>query len=225
MRSAKFLRWGQSAFDEFKVVPPGTGIVHQVNIESLARVVVTRNGQAYPTPASERLPTRRWSTDSASLAGVSEASRPRRRCLANLCRCSSRGLLASSCPGEPVGRDCHGSGTHDYRTFANTASSASSSSSTARVSSVPLANRATIGNMSPEYGSTAAIFLIDAETVRYLKLTGRRTSSSALVEAYRKRAGARHDPAATTYSENLELDWSTVVPSPAGPSAPRTGSR
>ena len=135
----QFLRWGQGAFDDFKVVPPGTGIVHQVNIEHLARVVMTVRGTACsaptPTPASAPTPTPRWSTASAWSAGASAASRPRPRCSASRSPCSSRAWSASSSPAScPRARRPPTSCSRSPRCCASTASSASSSSSTARAS-------------------------------------------------------------------------------------------
>ena len=220
----KFLRWGQSAFDEFKVVPPGTGIVHQVNIESLARVVMTRNGQAYPdtcvgtdshTTMVNGLGVLGWGVGGIE-AEAAMLGQPVSMLIPRVVGFKLSGELPSGATATDlvltitellrehgvVGKfvEFYGEG----------------------VSSVPLANRATIGNMSPEYGSTAAIFPIDAETVRYLRMTGRTDDQLALVEAYAKEQGLWHDPAANpTYSESLELDLSTVVPSLAGPKRPQ----
>lgn len=220
----KFLRWGQSAFDEFKVVPPGTGIVHQVNIESLARVVMTRNGQAYPdtcvgtdshTTMVNGLGVLGWGVGGIE-AEAAMLGQPVSMLIPRVVGFKLSGELPSGATATDlvltitellrehgvVGKfvEFYGEG----------------------VSSVPLANRATIGNMSPEYGSTAAIFPIDAETVRYLRMTGRTDDQLALVEAYAKEQGLWHDPAAnSTYSESLELDLSTVVPSLAGPKRPQ----
>ena len=220
----KFLRWGQSAFDEFKVVPPGTGIVHQVNIESLARVVMTRNGQAYPdtcvgtdshTTMVNGLGVLGWGVGGIE-AEAAMLGQPVSMLIPRVVGFKLSGELPSGATATDlvltitellrehgvVGKfvEFYGEG----------------------VSSVPLANRATIGNMSPEYGSTAAIFPIDAETVRYLRMTGRTPEQLALVEAYAKEQGLWHDPAANpTYSESLELDLSTIVPSLAGPKRPQ----
>ena len=220
----KFLRWGQSAFDEFKVVPPGTGIVHQVNIESLARVVMTRNGQAYPdtcvgtdshTTMVNGLGVLGWGVGGIE-AEAAMLGQPVSMLIPRVVGFKLSGELPSGATATDlvltitellrehgvVGKfvEFYGEG----------------------VSSVPLANRATIGNMSPEYGSTAAIFPIDAETVRYLRMTGRTSEQLALVEAYAKEQGLWHDPAANpTYSESLELDLSTIVPSLAGPKRPQ----
>ncbi len=197
----QFLRWGQTAFDDFKVVPPGTGIVHQVNIEYLARVTYTREVdgvlRAYPDTSSAPTRTPRWSTASACSAGASAASRPRRRCSASPSRCSSRASSASSSPASiPTGVTAtdvvltitdmlrkHGVVGKFVEFYGD------------GVGAVPLANRATIGNMSPEFGSTAAMFPIDDVTLDYLRLTGRSEEQLALVEAYSKQQHLWHDPA------------------------------
>ena len=223
----KFLRWGQTAFDDFKVVPPGTGIVHQVNIEHLARTVMVRDGVAYPdtcvgtdshTTMVNGLGVLGW-----GVGGIeAEAAM-----LGQPVSCSSRGSSASSCPApSPQAPRRRTSCSPSPRCCARTAWSASSSSSTARVSPlVPLATGATIGNMSPEFGSTCAIFPIDDVTLKYLRLTGRSAESVALVEAYAKEQGmwlqAGPDQPEARYSEYLELDLSTVVPSIAGPKRPQ----
>ncbi len=224
----RFLRWGQSAFDEFKVVPPGTGIVHQVNIEFLARVVMTRkvNGvlQAYPdtvvgtdshTTMVNGLGVLGWGVGGieaeAALLGqpVSmliprvvgfklDGKLPIGTTATDLALTITEMLRKHGVVGKFV--EFYGPG----------------------VVSVPMANRATIGNMSPEYGSTCAIFPIDEETLRYLKLTGRTDDQIALVESYAKKQGLWHDPSlAPRFSENIELDLSSVVPSIAGPKRPQ----
>ena len=224
----RFLRWGQSAFDEFKVVPPGTGIVHQVNIEYLARVIMVRNvdgvDRAYPdtvvgtdshTTMVNGLGVLGWGVGGieaeAALLGqpVSmliprvvgfklKGSLPLGTTATDLVLVATEMLRKHGVVGKFV--EFYGPG----------------------VSELPMANRATIGNMSPEYGSTCAIFPIDEETLRYLELTGRKPEELALVEAYAKKQGIWHDPSATPrYSEHLELDLSTVVPSIAGPKRPQ----
>ena len=224
----RFLRWGQSAFDEFKVVPPGTGIVHQVNIEYLARVVMTRNvggvERAYPdtvvgtdshTTMVNGLGVLGWGVGGieaeAALLGqpVSmliprvvgfklNGSLPVGTTATDLVLTITEMLRKHGVVGKFV--EFYGPG----------------------VSALPMANRATIGNMSPEYGSTVAIFPIDEETIKYLQLTGRSAEQLELVEKYAKRQGIWHDPNATPrYSEHLELDLSSIVPSIAGPKRPQ----
>lgn len=224
----RFLRWGQGAFDEFKVVPPGTGIVHQVNIEYLARVVMTRNVsghlQAYPdtvvgtdshTTMVNGLGVLGWGVGGieaeAALLGQSvsmliprvvgfklSGQLPIGTTATDLALTITEMLRKHGVVGKFV--EFYGPG----------------------VVSVPMANRATIGNMSPEYGSTCAIFPIDEETLRYLTLTGRSTEQVALVEQYAKHQGLWHDPSLSPrFSEHIELDLSTVVPSIAGPKRPQ----
>ena len=225
----QFLRWGQTAFDDFKVVPPGTGIVHQVNIEYLARVTFTRDGRRRrcaptPTPASAPTRTPRWSTASACSAGASAASRPRRRCSASPSRCSSRKVvgfkLTGAIPTGVTATDVVLTITQMLRKHGVVGKFVEFYGE--GVAEVPLANRATIGNMSPEFGSTAAMFPIDDVTLDYLRLTGRSDEQVALVEAYSKLQKLWHDPAVEpVFSEYLELDLATVVPSIAGPKRPQ----
>ena len=227
----KFLRWGQTAFDDFKVVPPGTGIVHQVNIERLARVVMTRDlgsegGEltAYPdtcvgtdshTTMVNGLGVLGW-----GVGGIeAEAAMLGQPVSMLIPRVVGFKLTGEMNPGVTatdvvltitdllrkhgvVGKfvEFYGQG----------------------VAALPLANRATIGNMSPEFGSTCAIFPIDQITLDYLRLTGRSEESIALVEAYAKEQGMWLDPQAEPrFSEKLELDLGTVVPSIAGPKRPQ----
>ncbi len=220
----QFLRWGQTAFDEFKVVPPGTGIVHQVNIEHLARVVMTRNGQAYPdtlvgtdshTTMVNGLGVLGWGVGGIE-AEAAMLGQPVSMLIPRVVGFRLHGELPAGATATDlvltiteilrkhgvVGKfvEFHGSG----------------------VSAVPLANRATIGNMSPEFGSTCAIFPIDTETIEYLKFTGRDAAQVELVEAYAKEQGLWHDPdTEPRYSETLELDLATIVPSIAGPKRPQ----
>ena len=224
----QFLRWGQTAFDDFVVVPPGTGIVHQVNIEHLARVVFPRvvDGvlQAYPdtcvgtdshTTMVNGLGVVGWGVGGieaeAAMLGqpVSmliprvvgfklNGKLPEGTTATDLVLTITEMLRAHKVVGKFV--EFYGPG----------------------VAEVPLANRATIGNMSPEYGSTIAIFPIDEKTIDYLRLTGRSAGQLALVEAYARAQGLWHDPDhEPRYSEYLELDLSTVVPSIAGPKRPQ----
>ena len=220
----QFLRWGQSAFEEFKVIPPGTGIVHQVNIEHLARVIMARGGQAYPdtvvgtdshTTMVNGLGVLGW-----GVGGIeAEAAMLGQSVSMLIPRVVGFKLTGALAPGATatdlvltitqmlrergvVGKfvEFYGSG----------------------VGTVPLANRATIGNMSPEYGSTVAIFPIDQVTLDYLELTGRTPDSIELVRAYALRQGLWHDPDhEANYSEVIELDMRTVVPSIAGPTRPQ----
>ena len=224
----RFLRWGQTAFDEFKVVPPGTGIVHQVNIEYLARVVMVRNvdgvDRAYPdtvvgtdshTTMVNGLGVLGWGVGGieaeAALLGqpVSmliprvvgfklKGSLPIGTTATDLVLTITEMLRKHGVVGKFV--EFYGPG----------------------VSALPMANRATIGNMSPEYGSTVAIFPVDEETLRYLELTGRTAEQLKLIEEYSKQQGLWHDPSASPrYSEHLELDLGSVVPSIAGPKRPQ----
>jgi aconitate hydratase len=224
----RFLRWGQTAFDEFKVVPPGTGIVHQVNIEYLARVIMTREVggvlRAYPdtvvgtdshTTMVNGLGVLGWGVGGieaeAALLGqpVSmliprvvgfklKGNLPMGTTATDLVLTITEMLRKHGVVGKFV--EFYGPG----------------------VSALPMANRATIGNMSPEYGSTVAIFPIDEETLKYLELTGRTQEQRDLVESYAKAQGIWHDPAVTPrYSEHLELDLASVVPSIAGPKRPQ----
>ena len=224
----RFLRWGQSAFDEFKVVPPGTGIVHQVNIEYLARVIMTRevNGvlRAYPdtvvgtdshTTMVNGLGVLGWGVGGIE-AEAALLGQPVSMLIPRVVGFKLNGQL-------PIGTTAtdlvltitemlrkHGV-VGKFVEFYGPG-----------VTALPMANRTTIGNMSPEYGSTCAIFPIDEETIRYLSLTGRSADQLALVEEYAKRIGIWHNPdKAPRYSETLELDLSTIVPSIAGPKRPQ----
>jgi aconitate hydratase len=224
-----FLRWGQDAFSQFKVVPPGTGIVHQVNIEHLARVVMAQpagdgSAAAYPdtclgtdshTTMQNGLGVLGWGVGGIE-AEAAMLGQPVSMLIPRVVGFRLKGELPSGATATDlvltitellrkhgvVGKfvEFHGDG----------------------VAAVPVANRATIGNMSPEFGSTCAIFPIDGETIGYLRLTGRSDEQVTLVEAYAKEQGLWHDPGrAARYSEELELDLSTVVPSLAGPKRPQ----
>lgn len=224
----QFLRWGQTAFDDFVVVPPGTGIVHQVNIEHLARVVFPREVdgvlQAYPdtcvgtdshTTMVNGLGVVGWGVGGIE-AEAAMLGQPVSMLIPRVVGFKLSGRLPEGTTAtdlvltitemlrqhKVVGKfvEFYGPG----------------------VAEVPLANRATIGNMSPEYGSTIAIFPIDDNTIDYLRLTGRSAEQLELVEAYAKTQGLWHDPDhEPRYSEYLELDLSTVVPSIAGPKRPQ----
>ncbi|RKT55989.1 aconitate hydratase [Saccharothrix australiensis] len=220
----QFLRWGQTAFDEFKVVPPGTGIVHQVNIEHLARVVMVRNGQAYPdtlvgtdshTTMVNGIGVLGWGVGGIE-AEAAMLGQPVSMLIPRVVGFKLHGEL----PAGATATDLVLTITEMLRQHGVVGKFVEFYGS--GVGAVPLANRATIGNMSPEFGSTCAIFPIDAETIDYLKLTGRSADQLALVEAYAKEQGLWHDPAREpAYSETLELDLSTVVPSIAGPKRPQ----
>ncbi|ODU02307.1 MAG: aconitate hydratase [Pseudonocardia sp. SCN 72-86] len=220
----QFLRWGQGAFDEFKVVPPGTGIVHQVNIEHLARTVMARNGQAYPdtlvgtdshTTMVNGLGVLGW-----GVGGIEAEAAMLGQPVSMLIPKVLGFKLSGEIPAGVTATDVVLTITEMLRKQGVVGKFVEFYG--AGVSAVPLANRATIGNMSPEFGSTAAIFPIDDETIRYLTLTGRSAEQIALVEAYAKEQGLWLDPAAEpTFSETLELDLSTVVPSISGPKRPQ----
>ncbi|WP_308313312.1 aconitate hydratase AcnA [Streptomyces sp. FB2] len=220
----QFLRWGQTAFDDFKVVPPGTGIVHQVNIEHLARTVMVRGGQAYPdtlvgtdshTTMVNGLGVLGW-----GVGGIeAEAAMLGQPVSMLIPRVVGFKLTGELTPGTTA-TDLVLTITEMLRKHGVVGKFVEFYGE--GVAATSLANRATIGNMSPEFGSTAAIFPIDAETINYLKLTGRSEQQLALVEAYAKEQGLWLDPKAEPdFSEKLELDLSTVVPSIAGPKRPQ----
>ncbi|MFC7594325.1 aconitate hydratase AcnA [Terrabacter sp. GCM10028922] len=227
----QFLRWGQTAFDDFKVVPPGTGIVHQVNIEHLARTVMVReiDGEqvAYPdtcvgtdshTTMVNGLGVLGWGVGGIE-AEAAMLGQPVSMLIPRVVGFKLSGAIPTAATATDVVltitemlRD-HGVVGKFVEFYGE------------GVSQVPLANRATIGNMSPEFGSTCAIFPIDDVTLEYLRLTGRSDESVALVEAYAKEQGmwlkAGPDQPEARYSEYIELDLSTVVPSIAGPKRPQ----
>lgn len=220
----QFLRWGQTAFDDFKVVPPGTGIVHQVNIEHLARTVMVRGGQAYPdtlvgtdshTTMVNGLGVLGW-----GVGGIeAEAAMLGQPVSMLIPRVVGFKLTGELTPGTTA-TDLVLTITEMLRKHGVVGKFVEFYGE--GVAATSLANRATIGNMSPEFGSTAAIFPIDDETLKYLRLTGRDEQQVALVEAYAKEQGLWLDPAAEPdFSEKLELDLSTVVPSIAGPKRPQ----
>jgi aconitate hydratase len=220
----KFLRWGQTAFNEFKVVPPGTGIVHQVNIEHLARVVMTRNGQAYPdtlvgtdshTTMVNGLGVLGW-----GVGGIEAEAAMLGQPVSMLIPKVVGFQLSGELPPGATATDLVLTITEMLREHGVVGKFVEFYGE--GVGAVPLANRATIGNMSPEFGSTCAIFPIDDETLNYLRFTGRDDDQVALVEAYCKEQGLWHDPShEADYSETLSLDLSTVVPSIAGPKRPQ----
>jgi aconitate hydratase len=219
-----FLRWGQGAFADFKVVPPSTGIVHQVNLEFLGRVVDDRGGVAFPdtlvgtdshTTMINGLGVLGWGVGGieAEAAMLGEAismlvpqvvgfklmgALPEAATATDLVLTVTQILRETGVVGKFVEYYGHG------------------------LETLPLADRATIGNMSPEYGATCGFFPVDAETIRYLRLTGRPEERIALVESYCKENGLWHDPdEPATYSQVIELDLSTVEPSLAGPRRPQ----
>ena len=225
----QFLRWGQTAFDDFKVVPPGTGIVHQVNIEYLARVVMTREVggvlQAYPdtcvgtdshTTMVNGLGVLGW-----GVGGIEAEAAMLGQPVSMLIPRVVGFKLSGTIPAGVTATDVVLTITEMLRRHGVVGKFVEFYG--AGVAAVPLANRATIGNMSPEFGSTAAIFPIDEVTLDYLTLTGRSAEQIALVEAYAKEQGLWLEPTATppVYSEYLELDLGTVVPSIAGPKRPQ----
>ncbi|OBI22534.1 aconitate hydratase [Mycobacterium sp. E2462] len=220
----QFLRWGQGAFDDFKVVPPGTGIVHQVNIEYLASVVMERNGVAYPdtcvgtdshTTMVNGLGVLGW-----GVGGIeAEAAMLGQPVSMLIPRVVGFKLTGEIKPGVTA-TDVVLTVTEMLRRHGVVGKFVEFYGE--GVAEVPLANRATLGNMSPEFGSTAAIFPIDEETISYLRFTGRKPEQLALVEAYAKEQGLWHNPKREpAFSEYLELDLSEVVPSIAGPKRPQ----
>ncbi|GAA2754279.1 aconitate hydratase [Amnibacterium kyonggiense] len=224
----QFLRWGQTAFDDFKVVPPGTGIVHQVNIEHLARVTYTRvvEGveQAYPdtlvgtdshTTMVNGLGVLGW-----GVGGIEAEAAMLGQPVSMLIPKVVGFKLTGAIPTGVTATDVVLTITQALRKHGVVGKFVEFYGE--GVGQVPLANRATIGNMSPEFGSTAAMFPIDDVTLDYLRLTGRSEEQVALVEAYAKRQSLWHDATREpSYSEYMELDLSTVVPSIAGPRRPQ----
>ena len=223
----QFLRWGQTAFEDFKVVPPGTGIVHQVNIEHLARTIMVRDGVAYPdtcvgtdshTTMVNGLGVLGW-----GVGGIEAEAAMLGQPVSMLIPRVVGFKLSGSIPAGATATDVVLTITEMLREHGVVGKFVEFYGE--GVSAVPLANRATIGNMSPEFGSTCAIFPIDDVTLEYLRLTGRSAESVALVEAYAKEQGmwlqSGPDQPESRYSEYLELDLSTVVPSIAGPKRPQ----
>ena len=224
----RFLRWGQSAFDEFKVVPPGTGIVHQVNIEYLARVVMTRTVdgvlRAYPdtvvgtdshTTMVNGLGVLGW-----GVGGIEAEAALLGQPVSMLIPRVVGFKLSGKLPTGTTATDLVLTITEMLRKHGVVGKFVEFYGP--GVTALPMANRTTIGNMSPEYGSTCAIFPVDEETIRYLALTGRTADQLELVEKYAKAVGLWHNPdASPRFSEKLELDLATVVPSIAGPKRPQ----
>ena len=224
----QFLRWGQTAFDNFKVVPPGTGIVHQVNMENLAKVVYTRdvNGEtlAFPdtcvgtdshTTMVNGLGVLGW-----GVGGIEAEAAMLGQPVSMLIPRVVGFKLSGDIPSGITATDVVLTITEMLRKHGVVGKFVEFYGK--GVGQVPLANRATIGNMSPEFGSTAAMFPVDQVTVDYLKLTGRPAETVSLVEAYAKAQGLWHNPdIEPVFSEYLELDLGTVVPSIAGPKRPQ----
>ena len=224
----RFLRWGQSAFDNFRVVPPGTGICHQVNLEYLARTVWTRTENGVTTAYPDTLVGTDSHTTMINALGVlgwgvggieAEAAmlgQPVSMLIPEVVGFELVGQLPEGATATDlvlrvvevlrqhgvVGKfvEFHGAG----------------------LAHLPLADRATIANMAPEYGATCGFFPVDAETIRYLTLSGRPAATVALVEAYAKAQGMwREDAAPATYSADLQLDLATIRPAVAGPKRPQ----
>ena len=224
----QFLRWGQTAFNNFKVVPPGTGIVHQVNIENLAKVTYTKEidgvTQAFPdtcvgtdshTTMVNGLGVLGW-----GVGGIEAEAAMLGQPVSMLIPRVVGFKLSGSIPTGVTATDVVLTITQMLREHGVVGKFVEFYG--AGVTQVPLANRATIGNMSPEFGSTAAIFPVDQVTLDYLALTGRTADQIALVEAYCRAQGLWHDPSVEPrYSEYMELDLATVVPSIAGPRRPQ----
>ncbi len=220
----QFLRWGQQAFGQFSVVPPATGICHQVNLEYLATVVATRDGVAFPdtlvgtdshTPMVNGLGVVGW-----GVGGIEAEAALLGQPISMLIPQVVGFKLSGELPEGTTATDLVLTVTNMLRTKGVVGRFVEFYGP--GVANVPLENRATIGNMSPEYGSTITIFPIDDETLRYLRFTGRDEARASLVEAYAKEQGLWHDPAAEpTFTETLELDLATVEPSIAGPARPQ----
>ncbi|YAF76077.1 aconitate hydratase AcnA [Sphingomonas sp. G5] len=224
----QFLRWGQTAFDDFKVVPPGTGIVHQVNIEHLAKVIYDRSVdgvlRAYPdtcvgtdshTTMVNGLGVLGW-----GVGGIEAEAAMLGQPVSMLIPRVVGFKLSGEIPAGVTATDVVLTITDMLRKHGVVGKFVEFYGE--GVASVPLANRATIGNMSPEFGSTAAMFPIDDVTLEYLRLTGRDEQTVALVEAYAKEQKLWHDAdRELVFSEYMELDLSTVVPSIAGPKRPQ----
>ena len=226
----QFLRWGQVAFDNFRVVPPNTGICHQVNLEYLSRVVFTTDdgegqAEAYPdtllgtdshTTMVNGLGVLGWGVGGIE-AEAAMLGQPVSMLVPKVVGFKLNGAL----PEGATATDLVLTVTELLRKHGVVGKFVEFYGP--GLAAVPLADRATIGNMSPEYGSTCAIFPIDAETLRYLRFTGRPDPQVALVEAYAKEQGLwhDHDTPDPVFSEHLELDLSSVVPSIAGPSRPQ----
>ncbi|MHB1243243.1 MAG: aconitate hydratase AcnA [Gaiellaceae bacterium] len=219
-----FLRWGQKAFRDFKVVPPGTGIVHQVNLEYLARVIEERGGAAFPdtlvgtdshTTMVNGLGVLGW-----GVGGIEAEAAMLGEPLSMLVPQVVGFRLSGKLPEGATATDLVLTVTEILRRTGVVGKFVEYFGH--GLASLPLADRATIGNMSPEYGATCGFFPVDEQTLEYLRLTGRSDERVALVEAYCKENMLWHEPdEAPTYTEIVELDLSTVVPSLAGPRRPQ----
>jgi aconitate hydratase len=220
-----FLRWGQTAFDNFAVVPPNTGICHQVNLEYLGRVVYARDGQAFPdtlvgtdshTTMINGLGVLGW-----GVGGIEAEAAMLGQPVSMLVPQVVGFKLTGALPEGATATDLVLTVTQMLREKGVVGKFVEYYGD--GLANMPLADRATIGNMSPEYGATCGIFPVDAETLRYLEFTGRPPELVALVEAYTKEQGLFHDENSeeATYSDTLELDLSTVEPSLAGPKRPQ----
>ena len=217
------LRWAQGAYENFKVVPPSTGIVHQVNLEYLARVIFDADGVAYPdtlvgtdshTTMINGIGVLGWGVGGIE-AEAAMLGQPINLLIPQVIGFKLHGSLPSGATATDlvltITRMLRDKGVvGKFVEFFGEG-----------LSQLPLANRATIGNMSPEFGSTCGIFPIDDETLRYAKLSGRDEARVQLIEAYAKAQGLFHDTNTTDpeYTDVLELDMSTVVPTLAGPEA------
>ena len=220
----QFLRWGQEAFSQFRVVPPGTGIVHQVNIEHLARVIMASDGKAYPdtcvgtdshTTMQNGLGVLGW-----GVGGIEAEAAMLGQPISMLIPRVVGFRLTGELPDGATATDLVLTITELLRKHGVVGKFVEFYGD--GVAAVPVANRATIGNMSPEFGSTCAIFPIDGATLDYLRLTGRPAEQVGLVEAYAKEQGLWHEAGhQARYSEELTLDLGTVVPSIAGPKRPQ----
>ena len=224
-----FLRWGQNAFDNFKVVPPNTGIVHQVNLEHLARVVMSgeRDGQAllYPdtvfgtdshTTMINGIGVLGWGVGGIE-AEAAMLGQPSSMLIPQVVGMRLRGRLREGA----TATDLVLTVTQMLRQFGVVGKFVEFFGE--GLANLPLADRATIGNMAPEYGATCGIFPIDAEALNYLRLSGRSEEHIALVQAYARAQGLWHEPGSpeASYSAVLDLDMATVVPSMAGPRRPQ----
>src|SRR3954466_4554724 len=221
----QFLRWGQDAFRDFTVVPPDTGIVHQVNLEYLARVVFDKDGVAYPdtlvgtdshTTMINGLGVLGW-----GVGGIEAEAAMLGQPVSMLIPRVVGFKLAGELPEGATATDLVLTVTQLLREHGVVGKFVEFYGP--GIPNLPLADRATIGNMSPEFGSTCAIFPIDAETLRYLEFSGRPNERIEIVEAYAREQGLWHDADTDepTYSETLELDRGEVVPSLAGPKRPQ----
>jgi aconitate hydratase len=220
-----FLRWGQQAFEHFKCVPPGTGIVHQVNLEYLARVVFEADGVLYPdtlvgtdshTTMINGLGVLGWGVGGIE-AEAAMLGQPMSMLIPQVIGFKLKGEL----PEGATATDLVLTVTQMLREYGVVGRFVEFYGP--GVSALPLADRATIGNMSPEFGSTCAIFPIDAETIRYLEFSGRPKEQLERVEAYARAQGLWHDESSEepTYTDTVELDLGEVVPSIAGPKRPQ----